>query len=222
MSTEPSTLRTANQLFDSPECTRIITMNNPNQNLHLERVNNGFRYIAGSPGVERDYSREFASLDDVDREIAPTYWSTRDAIWQDISDYPSFPYSALYLALKSPIELHILPDGEHSTTHGPHAIYGPVDISFPELNTYLLDATNGWLVVEYPAVTWRGGIRQILRPTRTTFDRLRLSFDNYRLRHSNRMWPTVRPSVIVVYGKPPADWQTVRQSLTAEQPASLR
>ena len=198
MSTELPALQTANQLFDSSECTHIITMNNPNQNLHLERMLDGFRFIAGASGMERDYSHEYDSLDDVDRELALTQFSVRDAIWQDISGYPTFPYNSLYLTLKRPIELHVLPDSEHTTAHGPHTIYGQVEISSPESNTHLLDATNDWLVVEYPVFTLRGGVRQILRPTRTTFERLQLSLDNYRLRHSKRMWPTVRLSVIVV------------------------
>jgi hypothetical protein len=60
MSTEPFVLRTADELLAYPGCTHIITMNNPNQNLHLERLANGLRFTAVSPGVARHVFREFA------------------------------------------------------------------------------------------------------------------------------------------------------------------
>ncbi len=62
MSTNSSSLRTADALLAQLECTHIITMNNPNQNLHLERLANGLRFTAGSPGDVRHVFREFASL----------------------------------------------------------------------------------------------------------------------------------------------------------------
>ncbi|MGZ3676127.1 MAG: hypothetical protein ACXVCO_17625 [Ktedonobacterales bacterium] len=212
-------LRTADELFASPDCTHIITMNNPSQNLHLERTPEGFRFTAGSPRAEPHRSRVFPSLDDVYREwdVASMRSSLREAIWQDISEYPAFPYSVLYLPLDGPVELYVLPDSEHSTAHGPHAVYGPADIATSAPHTYLVTPTGGWLVVERPAFTFRGrGGRVILRSTRNILDRLRLYVNNFKLRHDKRIWTRVRPGVIVVYGKPPADWQTVRQLLPAE------
>lgn len=213
------TLQTADELFARPDCTHIVTLNNPSQNLHLERTPEGFQFTAGSAGAEQHYSRTFPSLEavyqDWDRTWTPMRrYSLREAIWQDISTSPTFPYSVLWRPLEGPVELHISPDSEHMTAHGPHVIFGPVDIATPTPHTYHLTATSGWLVVEYPAFTLRGrGGRAILRPTRTLLDRLRLYLDNRRLRRDTRIWTRVRPGVIVVYGKPPADWQTVRQLL---------
>src|SRR5260221_14007903 len=100
MDTEPpdqsqpaTTLRTADELFARPECTHIVTMNNPSQNLHLERTPEGFQFTAGSPGAERHYSPAFSSLDAgyQDWGGAPGRPSLREAIWQGISAYPPFP-----------------------------------------------------------------------------------------------------------------------------------
>ena len=234
MDTEPpdqsqpaTTLRTADELFARPDCTHIITLNNPGQNLHLERTPEGFQLTFGSAGAEGHLVRAFPRLDEVYRdweqeregELAPMRYSLREAIWRDISDYPALPvspYSVLYRPLGGPVELYILPDSEHSTAHGPHIIFGPATISTLMLHTYRVTATAGWLVVEHPAFTVRGrGGHGILRPTRTIVDRVRLNVDNFRLRHDKQLWTLVRPGVIVVYGKPPADWQTVRQLLTA-------
>src|SRR5690242_7709376 len=84
------TLRIADELFARPDCTHAITMNNPSQNLHLERTSEGFLFTAGSPSAERHYSNVFPSLDDVyrDWDVTPKQYSLREAIWQDISDYP--------------------------------------------------------------------------------------------------------------------------------------
>ena len=236
MDTEPrdqsqpaTTLWTADELFARPDCTHIITLNNRSQNLHLERTPEGFRLIFGSAGAEGHLVRTFPRLDEVyrdweqeqERERAPMRYNLREVIWRDISDYPALPvspYSALYRPLGSPVELYILPDSEHSTAHGPHSIYGPATISTLMLHTYLVTATADWLVVVRPAFTVRGrGGHGILRPTptRTISDRVRLNVDNFRLRHDKQLWTLVRPVVIVVYGKPPADWQTARQLLTA-------
>lgn len=216
-------LRTADDLFARPDCTHVVTLNNPGQNPHLERSPEGFQFTAGSAGAERHYSRTFPSLDAVyrDWETMPIRrLSLREAIWQDVSSYPVFPYSALLRPLEGPVELHVLSDSEHAVAHGPHAVFGPVDIVTPTPNTYRMTATSGWLVVEHPAFTFRGrGGRAILRPTHSLLDRLRLYLDNRRLRHDTRQWTQVRPGVLVVYGKPPADWQTVRQVLPAASPA---
>jgi hypothetical protein len=233
MNTEPSdqsqpdsTLRTADELFARLECTHIITVNNPSQNVHLERIAEGFRLIFGSEG-ERHYSREFASLDEVydvmGGEIRSPRFSLQDAIWQDISEYPAFPspYRVLYLPLGGPVELHVLPDNEQVTSHGPHVVYGPVAISSPQSRTYLVTPAASWMVIEHPAFTYRGqGGRVILRPTRNLWERWRLKYDNFRLRHDRRVWTNVRPGVTVIYGKPPADWQSSRQLIAAEGPAS--
>lgn len=236
MDTEPrdqsqpaTTLRTADELFARPDCTHIITLNNRSQNLHLERTPEGFQLIFGSAGAEGHLVRAFPRLDEVYRdweqerkgELATMRYSLREAIWLDISDYPALPvspYSVLYRPLSGPVELYILPDSEHSTAHGPHIIFGPATISTLMLHTYLVTATADWLVVVRPAFTVRGqGGHGILRPTptRTIRDHLRLNVDNFRLRHDKQVWTLVRPGVIVVYGRPPADWQTARQLLTA-------
>ena len=219
MSTEPPVLHTAEELFAHPECARIITMTNPDQNLHLERDVAGFRFTAGAPDVGRHNSREFASLDSVYAfwdEMPQRAGDLRGAIWQDISDYPLIPDDVRYRPLDGPVELHILPDSDQMTAHGPHVIYGPAEITMAdtELRSYRITASDGWLVIEYPACTMRGGVRGILRPTRNVLDRLRLKYENYRLRHEESP-PVVRPGVTVVYGKPPTDWQTVRQTLRA-------
>jgi hypothetical protein len=215
-------LQTADELLARPDCTHIITLNNPDQNLHLERTAEGFQFTAGSPGTESPYSRGFPSLDAVyqDWDMAPVrHFSLREAIWQDISAYPAFPSSVLWRPLESPVELHLIADSERATAHGPLAVFGPAEIATPAPYTYHLTATSGWLIVEHPAYTMRGrGGRGILRPTRTLLDRLRLYLENRRLRRDTRMWTHVRPGVTVVYGKPPADWQTVRQLLPAALP----
>jgi hypothetical protein len=222
MSNELSILQTADQLFARPECVHIITMNNPNQNLHLERTPAGFRYTPGTQERSENDSRAFASLEDLYREFASledlyrkvTTHSAlmRGAIWLDISAYPAFPYTALYLPLAGPVELHIQPDSEQITAHGPHIVYGPVEISAPLPNSYVLTPPDNWLVVEYPAVTLRGGVRGILRPTHGVLDRLRLTMENRRLQREDNV-SVVRPAATVIYGKPPADWQNIRQSL---------
>src|SRR5260221_10580189 len=97
-----ATLRTADELFARPQCTHIITLNNPSQNLHLERTAEGFRLTFGAPGAEQHPSREFSRLEDLYQETAPMRYGLHDAIWQDISDYPAFPYSALYRPLHGP------------------------------------------------------------------------------------------------------------------------
>lgn len=193
------------------------------KNLHLERTPAGFRYTLGSQERSENDSREFASLDDLYREFASlealyrkvTTHSAlmRGAVWLDISAYPAFPYSALYLPLAGPVELYIQPDSEQITAHGPLTVYGPVDISAPLPNSYVLTPLDNWLVVEYPAVTLRGGVRGILRPTHSVLDRLRLTRENRRLQREGNV-SAVRPAATVIYGKPPADWQNIRQSLT--------
>ena len=216
-----TTLRTVDELFARPQCTHIITLNNPSQNLHLKRTPEGFRLTFPSPGAQQHPSREFSRLEDMCQDTALMRYGLRDAIWQAISEYPAFPYDVLFRPLGGPVELHILQDSEHLIPHGPHVVYGPVDISQPTPHTYLVRATGGWLVVEHPAFILHGqgrGGRAILRPTRNILDRLRLNVDNFRLRHEMRTWTCIRPGVTVVFGKPPVDWQTVRQLFPSDQP----
>ena len=185
MSTNQSALQTADALLAQSACAHIITMNNPNQNLHLERLANGLRFTAGSPGAVRHVSREFASL-----ASFYEYWDNmpsaaldlRGAIWQDITSYPVFPGDVLYLPLAGPIELGIPTNSEMVTARGPHVIYGSAEIATTATDMYRINATAGWLVVEHPACTLRGGVHGILRPTRNVLDRLRLNRENYRLR----------------------------------------
>jgi len=220
MSTEPFVLRTADALLAYPGCTHIITMNNPNQNLHLERLANGLRFTAVSPGVARHVFREFASLASFYEfwdEMSPTAPDPRGAIWQDITDYPMFSGDALYLPLDGSIELIVPRNSEQVTAHGLYVIYGPADISATAPNTYRITASAGWLVIEQPACTFRGGVRGVLRPTRNMLDRLRLKRENYRLRREEAP-PVVRPKATVVYGKPPEDWRALSQSLSADHP----
>ena len=226
MPTEPSVLQTADVLLAYPECTHIITMNNPNQNLHLERlaIANGLRYTAGSPGAVRHVSREFASL-----ASFYEYWDSmpsmvpvpRGAIWQDITDYPVFSGDVLYLPFAGLIELVIPTNSEQITAHGPHVIYGPAEIATTAPDTYRINATAGWLVVEHPACTLRGGVRGILRPTRNMLDRLRLKRENNRLRHEESP-PVVRPGITAVYGRPPGDWKSVRHVAITSHVESLQ
>ncbi|HEV2457183.1 MAG TPA: hypothetical protein VGS80_02380 [Ktedonobacterales bacterium] len=218
-----SSLRTADELFARPDCTHIITLNSPSQNLHLERTPEGFQFTAGLAGAAQHASHAFASLDAVyqDWDRARMQRSSlREPIWQDISGCPAFSYGVLWRPLDGPFDLQILPDSEHATAHGPHAVFGPVELATPAPHLYRVTPTAGWLVVEYPTFTLRGrGGRAILRPPRTLLDRLRLALDNRRLRHATRMWTRVRPGVLIVYGTPPADWQTVRHVLPAEPSA---
>lgn len=220
MSTNPSALQTADALLAQPARAHIITMNNPNQNLHLERQANGLRFTAGSPGAVRHVSHEFASLAsfyeycDNMPSAAP---DLRGAIWQDITGYPVFPGDVLYLPLDVPIELVIPTISEQFIEHGPHVIYGPADISVPTPDVYRINATAGWLVIEHPTCTLRGGVRGMLRPTRKMLDRLRLKYENNRLRREEAP-PRVRPGVTVIYGKPPMAWRVVSQSVSADQP----
>lgn len=57
----------------------------------------------------------------------------------------------------------------------------------------------------------------MLRPTRKMLDRLRLKYENNRLRREEAP-PRVRPGVTVIYGKPPMAWRVVSQSVSADQP----
>lgn len=221
MSAEPFALQTADTLLAHRGCTHIITMNNPNQNLHLERMAGGLRFTAGSPSGERRSPCEFTNLAGVYAfwdEMPPQAGDLRGAIWQDITDYPVFSGDVLYLLLTGPIELVIPTNSEQITEHGPHVVYGPAEISTIAPQIYQITATTGWLVIEHPACTFRGGVRGILRPTRNALDRLRLKYENYRLRQEEAP-PHLRPGVTVVYGKPPADWRSVGQSVTANQPS---
>ncbi|HEX5440701.1 MAG TPA: hypothetical protein VFW76_07440 [Ktedonobacterales bacterium] len=220
MTTEPFGLRTAEAWLAYPGCTHIITMNNPNQNLHLERLANGLRFTAGSPGAARHVSREFASLASFYEywdEMPSAAPDLRGAIWQDITDYPVFTDDVLYLPLDGSIELIVPQDSEQITAHGPHTIYGPAEISATAPDAYRISATAGWLVIAHPACTFRGGVRGVLRPTRNMLDRLRLKRENYRLRREEAP-PAVRPGATVVYGKPPEDWRALSQSLSADHP----
>lgn len=221
MSNELSVLKTADELFARPEIAHIITMDNPNQNLHLERMPAGFRFTAGSPKAEQRTSREFSSLESLYEywlEMPPLVPNLRGAIWQDITDYPVFSDAVLYQPLHIPVELSIPTNSEQVTAHGPHMIYGPVDITLSAHQTYHITATSGWLVIAHPAWTFRGGVRGVLRPTRNILDRWRLKRENDRLPHEEAA-PQVRPGGIVVYGKPPKDWRTVGQSVGANHPA---
>jgi hypothetical protein len=107
-----SPLRTADELFAHPECVHIVSMNNSSQNIHLERTNECFRLTFGALGAEPPPFREFGTLDELyqARELMAMRVNWRDAIWQDISGYPPFSYSALYRPLGDPIKLAILPD----------------------------------------------------------------------------------------------------------------
>lgn len=217
MSTDSSSLRTADALLAQLKCTHIITMNNPNQNLHLERLDNGLRFTAGSPGDVRHVFREFASLASMYEywdDMPSVVLDLRGAIWQDITDYPVFSGDVLYLSLAGPIELVIPTNSEKVTVHGSHVIYGPADISATTQQLYRINAIAGWLVIEHPACTFRGGVRSILRPTRNALDRLRLKYENYRLRRVEAP-PLARPGIMTVYGKPPGDWRTIHRTLTA-------
>lgn len=214
MSPEPPVLQTADELFASPECGHIITMNNPGQNLHLERATSGFRLTAGLMGGEHHGSCVYASLDDLYNDESLQSAHVRAAVWQDITEFPLISYAVLYCLLDEPVELHIPPDSEQMTAHGPHVIYGPASVTVVEPNSYRVNATNGWLVIEHPACTMSGGVRSILRPTHNVLDRLRLKYENYRF-HRKESPPVVLSGVTVVYGQPPADWQTVHQILTA-------
>ena len=211
MSTEPFVLQSADALLAYPGCTRLITMNNPNQNLHLERLANGLRFTAGSPGAARHVSREFASLAEFYEywdEMPSAAPDPRGAIWQDITGHPVFSGEVLYLSFAGPIELVIPTNSEQVTAHGPHVIYGPTEIATTAPETYRINAIAGWLVVEHPACTFRGGDRGILRPTCNMLDRLRLKRENDRLRHEESP-PQVRPGITAVYGRPPDDWKSV-------------
>ena len=216
MSANPFTLQTADALFARPECVHIITMNNPGQNLHLERAATGFLFTAGLLGGERHGSRVYTSLDDLYNDEVLTSADVRGAVWQDITAFPPFSYGTLYLLLDGQVELQIPPNSEERTTHGPYVIYGPAEIARfdAESHSYRINATDGWLVIEHPACTMSGGAHGVLRPTRNVLDRLRLRYENYRL-HRKETPPVVLPGVTVVYGKPPADWQAVYQTLTA-------
>lgn len=215
-------LRTAEELFARPECTHLISLNNPGQNMHLERTSEGFRLTTVSPDADRHSVRVFHSLDDVRSALAPMVHFLPGAIWRDAAEYPPFPQNALYRLLVGPVELSITPNDEHSTVHGPHIVYGPVVISTLRPNHIRVTPTANWLVIEYPASTSRGSSSgyAILRPTRTFLQRLRLRFDNYRARHAKRSWMRYQPSSLLVCGVPPTDWQSTRHVLTATQPAS--
>lgn len=213
--------RTADELFADPQCTHIVTMNNSSQNVHIERVSGGFRMTFGSLDPHPSMA-EYDSLDGLyqaEETISPRrYW--RGAIWHDISDYPPFTYGTIFRLLDDPVQLVITPDSEHATPHGPHAVYGPVEIAVPQPHFYFLTPTAGWLVVEYPDYTMRGrGGRMILRSTHGLLDRLRLRAENRRLRRDKQPWTRVKPGATVVYGKPPADWRSTCQILPADQPA---
>lgn len=215
-------LRTADELFARPECTHLISLNNPGQNMHLERTSEGFRLTFASPSADRHSVRVFHSLDDVRSALAPMVHFLPGAIWRDAAEYPPFPQNALYRLLVGPVELSITPNDEHSTVHGPHIVYGPVDISNPRPNTFRVTPTAGWLVIEYPASTSRSRVRNgylIIRPATTFLQRLRLKFDIFRARHAKRSWTRYQPSSLLVCGVPPTDWQTTRTVLTATQPA---
>lgn len=213
------TLDSPANLFARPACTHIITMNNPNQNLHLERNRGGFRYTAGSHGDSTPHSQDYSSLEDFYQDRLSQFTNVRAAIWLDISDYPPFSYSVLYLPLSSPIEVRTLSDSEQVTPHGPYVVYGPVDVSATEPGLYSLQATAGWLVIQYPAITFRGGTPAILRPTRNIVDRVRLAMENRRLRHEGNTVTIVKPGGTVVYGWPPDDWQEHGQMLAPDAPA---
>ncbi|HEY1390029.1 MAG TPA: hypothetical protein VGF38_15935 [Ktedonobacterales bacterium] len=220
MSTGPLILQTADALLAYPECTHVITMNNPNQNLHLERLANGLRFTAGSPGATRHVSREFASLASFYEhwdDMPSAALDLRGAIWQDITDYPVFSGDVLYLPLEGAIELVVPQSNEQITAHGPHVIYGPAEIATAAPDAYRINATAGWLIIEHPACTFRGGVRGILRPTRNMLDRLRLKHANYRLRREKTP-PLVRPGVTVVYGRPLTDWRALSQTVSADHP----
>jgi hypothetical protein len=196
----------------------------------------GFQYTAGSAGAQQHYSRAFPSLDAVYEDWDRVYVRVED--WEGVGTaggtalqfargdlagcfrVPTFPgsvYSLLWRPLEGPVELRIYLDNEQRTAHGPHVVFGPVDIVSPAPHICRTTATSGWLVVEDPAFTMRGmrgrRSRAILRPTRTILDRLRLYLDNRHLWRDSGVWTHVRPGVIVICGMPPADWQNVRHLL---------
>jgi hypothetical protein len=124
----------------------------------------------------------------------------------------------LAIPSSSPFYQIILPDSEQITVHGPYVVYGPVDITTSSTSIYAVTPKADWLVIEHPAFTIRGrGGRAILRVPHNFLDRLRLKAENYRLRHDKQIWTHVRPGVTVIYGKPPANWQTMRQVLPGDR-----
>jgi hypothetical protein len=105
-------LRTPDELFARLDCTHIDSLNNPGQNLHLERMPEGFQYTAGSAGAQQHYSRAFPSLDAVYEDWDRVYvrvedwdgasvrravrrFSLREAIWQDVSASPHSPVACI-------------------------------------------------------------------------------------------------------------------------------
>lgn len=213
-------LRTAGELFARPDCTHIVALNNPNQNVHLEHCPAGFRLIFGSHGPDQRF-REFAGLDDVSTYLAQTFARignlVHEAVWQDISAFPPFPYDVLYRPVQTPMELSVLPNSEQAQAHGPHVVYGAASITTPDDFHYFVTPQSDWLVVEHPAHTFSGyGGRAVLRPTHNLLDRVRLRMENARLRRERRLHTAVRPGSTVVYGKPPPDWRDYRQLIPAE------
>ncbi|HEX6818105.1 MAG TPA: hypothetical protein VF120_06980 [Ktedonobacterales bacterium] len=222
MDAQPSdvTIHTASDLFARLGCTHIVSMSNRSQNIHLERTPAGFRLIFASHGPEQRL-REFAGLDDVSAYLAQTFPPIEhilgDAVWQDISDYPAFPYSVSYRPLENPLELSIMPNSETAAAHGPHVIYGAASITTDGHFRYVVTPQADRLVVEYPAYTFTGhGGMAVLRPTHNFLDRLRLRAENVRLRRERPVHTVVRPGTTVVYGKPPADWRAHPQLIPVE------
>ncbi len=208
-------LHTPEELFTRPECTHIITLNNPHQNLHVERTAEGFRFISASSGSEQHYIRDFPSLDEMygEMQFPRMRFSLSDAIWRDISEYPAFPYGVLYLPLSNAVTIGVHRDNESQTAHGEHAVYGPANISVDEDPLYVVTPTDGWLIVEYPAYTVRASGMAIIRPTRNAYERMRLKLTNVWLRHRRIRRTVERPGGLQVYGRPPADWRATRQVL---------
>lgn len=191
-----------------PDGLNLIKMGNP----EWQRARR-HRYLRPRPKViaqiEQHFSLHaevFASLQDFYQQHLP-HWrniSPQDAIWQDISDYPDLPYSAIYCPLRERIEF----SRRSGTPSGPYIAYGLAEVEQQERPLKaILHPTDSWLILEYPVVTYKVayGINYATRSKIIKFYR-RMEQRLRKLRYPYALME--EPACLILYGHPPADWRS--------------
>lgn len=235
MSTQPESsndynglYQTAEELFSRPTCTHIFSSPRRHhvhyyiiQNAHLERHADGFRAIysilESGVFVHRLRVEEYPDLG----AFYHHHPYGRDAIWQDISDFPTLPYTAHYKPLTETINVWIESPGNYT-------VYGSVEITnMPFPFQKLLHPLSTWLIVEHPAITLHVVSKVLVGKKRGKIGRTfhnflhRKGFYKFILKVKVRS-PFIGkqqsriefdPGFLVIYGKPPINWHETEQHI---------
>ena len=237
MSTQPENSKDANSVYQTPDelfsrsaCIHIISPPRRRfvhyyfiQNVHLERHADGFRatysIFESGPFVPSLRVEEYPDLG----AFYQHHPYGKDAIWQDISDFPILPYTAHYEPLTETINVWVEPPGNY-TVHGPVEITN-ISSSWQKL----LRPLGTWLIVGHPEITRHIVSTKLIGKKRGKIGRTfhnflyRKGFYNFIL--EVKIWfpfigkQQVRiehdPGFLAVYGQPPINWREAEQHILA-------